>query len=64
VRATLPDAAAAPFAERRDRVSKMSLPRGRISSYCWAEQPSSSLHCCLPMGHAGLHYHPYRKRNW
>jgi hypothetical protein len=47
-------------------MSKATLPRysGSMSGYCWAEQAGSSLHCCLPRGHAGLHYHPYSKTNW
>jgi hypothetical protein len=66
VRARLPDAAPAPLAERRDRVSTKTLPRysGRMSGYCWAEHSGGGLHCCLPMGHEGQHYHPYSKTSW
>jgi hypothetical protein len=66
VRAELPDAAPAALAERRARVSKKTLPRytGPMSDYCWAEQSGGGLHCCLPRGHAGLHYHPYSKTSF
>jgi hypothetical protein len=45
-------------------VSTKTLPRGRMSSYCWAESASRALHCCLPMGHEGRHYHPYTRTNF
>ncbi|MFD5814430.1 hypothetical protein [Streptomyces sp. NPDC127038] len=47
-------------------MSKKSLPRysGPMSDYCWAEHPNGGFHCFLPAGHAGTHYHPYRRKNW
>jgi hypothetical protein len=47
-------------------VSTSTLPRarGRVSGYCWTEHPRGGLHCCLPMGHSGKHYHPYSKTNF
>ncbi|MEV8031373.1 hypothetical protein [Streptomyces sp. NPDC086182] len=45
-------------------MSTKTLPRGLMSGYCWSEHPSRGLHCCLPMGHAGKHYHPYTRTNF
>jgi hypothetical protein len=45
-------------------MSKATLPRGRMSSYCWAESAGGTMHCCLPVGHTGPHYHPYTRRHF
>lgn len=45
-------------------MSKSTLPRGRISGYCWTEHPRTSVHCTLPHGHSGAHWHPYSKASW
>lgn len=38
-------------------------PRG-LGGYCWAEHAPTHLHCTKPVGHAGAHWHAYRKRSW
>jgi hypothetical protein len=47
-------------------MSKTTLPRsgGHASGYCWAEHATRHLHCTLPTGHAGPHWHPYTKTSW
>ena len=77
MRTPLPRSAPAPLTElnsfkelsqidRRDSVSTSTLPRtrGRISGYCWDERPGTHVHCCLPHGHHGTHWHPYSKTGW
>ena len=47
-------------------MSKSTLPRarGRMSDYCWAEHLHTVVHCTLPAGHSGAHWHPYSGISW
>ena len=66
VRAALPEQAAPPIAERRDRVSTRTLPRHArgLGGYCWTEHPNGGRHCTLPVGHTGSHWHTYSRTSW
>lgn len=47
-------------------MSASTLPRkrGLISNYCWAEHLQRGVHCTLPAGHSGEHWHPYSGTSW
>ncbi|MFF4347517.1 hypothetical protein [Streptomyces sp. NPDC001530] len=47
-------------------MSTSTLPRarGRISGYCWTEHGRTHVHCTMPAGHGGKHWHPYSKTSW
>jgi hypothetical protein len=46
-------------------VNKATLPRSSNGhNYCWSEQAGTHLHCTLPKGHAGKHWHAYRRVSW
>jgi hypothetical protein len=71
VRAPLPDATPTPLAERRDHVSKTTVPRHArgLGGYCWEKHPKKDVHCTEPVGHPprdgkGGHWHTYSKTAW
>ncbi|MFI1732662.1 hypothetical protein ACH40E_26335 [Streptomyces acidicola] len=45
-------------------MSTKTLPRGRMSGYCWVEHPHTHVHCTEPYAHRGQHWHPYSKTSW
>jgi len=46
-------------------MSKATLPRvTKGHNYCWNEHSGTHLHCTLPMGHSGSHWHAYRRKSW
>lgn len=45
-------------------MSKSTLPRGRMSGYCWDEYSGTHVHCTMPAGHKGQHWHAYSKTSW
>lgn len=45
--------------------SRPAAPRiSNGHNYCWNEQPGTHLHCTLPKGHTGTHWHAYRRVSW
>ena len=46
-------------------MSKTTLPRvPNGHRYCWDESSSRHVHCTLPIGHSGQHWHPYTRTSW
>lgn len=48
-------------------MSKLTLPRLAFALggvLCWAEHSVTRVHCTLPPGHGGGHWHPYSRTSW
>lgn len=48
--------------ERRTVAPEKSA--GRAAGYCWAQHPTTRVHCTEPPRHAGNHWHTYTKTGW
>ncbi|MGW1614424.1 hypothetical protein ACWCQZ_34285 [Streptomyces sp. NPDC002285] len=47
-------------------MSASTLPHtlAAISNYCWQANLGGNMHCTLPRGHSGRHWHAYSKTSW